>query len=141
MVPVPIGRFHDQGISALGRDWISDYCQAASADITRKDKSFCLSSFRAIHQHGCRAEDMTSVDVTGAYSGDDVERLVIWNTDHQIHRAHGVSHSVERLDELLLPFRQEIGVLLLDIRGVGQHYGAQITRRSCRPDPFGAALP
>ena len=34
----------------------------------------------------------------------------------------------------------KLGVGLLDMRGVGKHYGAQITRRSRRPDRFGVAL-
>src|SRR5258706_1393337 len=141
MVPVPIGRFHDQGISSLRRDWIPDYCQTTSADVAGKDESFCLSPFRTVHQHGCRAKNMTSVDIAGAYPRDDVERLVVGDTDHQIHCAHGVSHSVDRLYEFLLPLREKLGVFLLDMRGVRKHYGAQVAGRGGRPDRFGVTLP
>ena len=46
-----VGRLHDQRVSTLRRNWIPDYGQATSADVSRKDQPFCLSFLRTIDQH------------------------------------------------------------------------------------------
>jgi len=83
---------------------------------------------------------MTRVDIAGTHSRNDVEWPVVGNTDHQVHRAHCVSHSIQRLDELLFPLRQKFGVLLLNVGRISKHDGTKVPGCRRRPDCLGVAF-
>jgi hypothetical protein len=78
--------------------------------------------------------------VGSPYPGNHVERFVIRDADHEIHCPYRVTHSIQGLDEVLLPFRQEFGISLLDVSRVGEHYCAEVPRCGSRPDGFGVTL-
>ena len=64
----------------------------------------------------------------------DVERSMVGNGAHELYRPRAVPQGVERLDWLLPSTGQKLGVLILDVRGVGQHDGAKVPRRWGAPD-------
>src|SRR3977135_445019 len=98
MLPVPVGRLHYERIGAFGRNRFPDYRQAAASDITGKHKPLGLTSFRAVEKNGGGAEYVPRIDVSGLYSRDDIERSIVGDAHHEIHRADRVTHSVQRLD-------------------------------------------
>ncbi len=134
VVAVAVGRFHDQRIRSFRRDGVTDDGQSTPPDVTREDEPFCLAVFGAVEDYGSRAEDVSGIDVAGFDPGYDVERLSVRDSDHEIHRSDGVSQSIQRLDEFLLPLGEKLSVPFLNVSRVRQHDGSQIPSCRRRPD-------
>src|SRR5690348_5169280 len=58
---------------------------------------------------------------------------------HELYRPRTVAERIERLDWLFPPLGKKLGILLLDVRRVGQHHGTEVPR--CRRAPDRALVP
>src|SRR5688572_24713933 len=77
---------------------------------------------------------MPGINESRAHSWDDVERTLVRHTDHELDRARCMPHRVQRFRVLLPPTSEELGVLLLNVRRIGEHYRTEVTRRWRTPD-------
>ena len=129
MIPVPIGRFHDQRMGGCRRSRIPDNRKSTASNVTGENQTLCVPILCTVERHGGGAKDMARVDITGTDPGNHIEWLVVGNANHQIHRAHRVAHPVEWLDEVFSPLCQKLGVLLLNVGRVSKHYRREVASR------------
>jgi hypothetical protein len=134
MVPIAVRRLHYQGVGTFRRDGIANDRQATPPNVTRKDQSLCFPAFGAVEHHRSGAEDVPGVDIGSPDTRDDVERLVVRLTDHEIHGTDRMTESIERLDEFLFSLGQEFSVPLLDVGRVCEHDRGKIPGCGCGPD-------
>ena len=64
----------------------------------------------------------------------NVKPFVVRHTNHLLLRARRILHRVQRLGVLLSASREKLGILFLNVSGVGEHYRAEVARRSGCPD-------
>src|ERR1051325_1842 len=128
MVAVAVRRFHNQRVSSLRRSWIAHDRQPAASYVTGENESLRFPILRTVERDRRRAKNVASIDIRSSQPRNDVERPVVRNANHQIHRAYRVAYAVQRLDEILSSLGKKLRVLLLYMRGVSEHYGRKITR-------------
>ena len=75
-----------------------------------------------------------------AHPGHHVEPRVVRQSDHPIDGRSGIPHPVERRHGFSLAPREELGVLLLDVRRVGEHHRGEIARGGSAIDRIRVAV-
>ena len=142
VVAVAVRGLDDEGVDRTsGRIGVADDRQAAPPDVSREDEAV-RASFGDPEIHRSRAQDVAGVGVLEGQILAKVMGPAIRQSDHQVLHGHRVLQGVERL--ALRPrapmLLQELGVLLLDVRGIGQHHGAEVARRGSGEDRAVEAL-
>jgi hypothetical protein len=140
VVAVAVGGLHDHGVRARRGLRVADDGQAAAADVAGEDEAARLAVLGDVEGDARGAEDVAGLVEGGTDARGDVDGLLVRDADHQVEGAHGVAHGVERLGVLAAAAGEEVGVLLLDVRRVGEHQGAEVPRRGRRPDGASVAL-
>ncbi len=130
VVPVTVGGLDDQGVDRTGgRIGVADDRQARPPDVAREDEPVS-APFRDPEVHRGRAQDVAGVGVLEGQVLAQVVGPAIRQADHQVLHGHRVLQGVEWLALRPRPpaLLQKLGVLLLDVCGVGQHHGAEVAR-------------
>jgi hypothetical protein len=135
MLAVAVRRFHDHEVRRdLRRLRIPDDGLPPPAHVSGEHDAARRWTLGALENHGGGAENVAGVDEAGANARTGIEGGVIRHSDHLPRHLRHVTRAVQRLHRLASTAPEELGVLLLDVRGIHEHDGAEVPRRRRRPD-------
>ena len=136
MILEGVGAFDDQCVNRAARPGrVADDRLAPAADVAGEDHAVRLRP-GDLHLDVGTSENVSGVAVGDGEIACHGERPLVRMRFHQLDRLDGVGHGVEwrrrRAGAALL--LQPFEVALLNVRGIGEHRGAQIARRRGRED-------
>jgi hypothetical protein len=140
MIPIAIGGFHDHDVGGLRWLRVPNDRKATPPDVAREHETLPVSPFLDVQDDGRRPENVPGVDEGHANAGRNLERLVVWNASHEVRSTRCIDHGIQRGNGTLAMPHQKLGVLLLDMGGVGKHHDGEITRRGGTPHRSTIAL-
>ena len=116
--------------------------QAPAADVAGEHEAALRTALGALEHDRRRAEDVTGLDERGANARRDVERRVVAESPIIWLMTLATSRRiVQRRGDGPIPAGEELRVLLLDVRRVGEHDRAEIVRRGRGVDRSVEAVP
>jgi hypothetical protein len=135
MIAIAIRGFAENHVGATGRRfWIANDRQSVAPDVAREDEAPEFSVLARFDDHGRRSENMSGVDELCANAVGHFKPLLVRHADHRILGADGIGDGVQWLGVRSPMAFQKVRVLFLNVRGVGKHDRAEITRGRRRPD-------
>ena len=135
MIAIAVGAFAQNHVRASG-GWlgVADDGKIIAPHIAGEHHTPEFVTLAQLQHDRGAAEDVSSLRVHRAHAVSDIEPLAIRHADHLFERAGGILHTIKRLGMRTSMPLQKVGILFLDMRRVGEHERAEVSRGRGGPD-------